>query len=123
MSRIEMSATIQSVLPPIELTNRVVQLAQQRGIKFAQVAENQIDFRRGSQAALRIKGSMFAKSTEYPVVSVLRCDQLNEGSNAIINSLDDLGFGLKIGMTKKYEAAVREFGEIIAALVAKAATE
>ena len=118
-----MSAAIQSVLPPVELTNRVVQLAQQRGIKFAQVAENQIDFRRGSQAALRIKGSMFAKSTEYPVVSVLRCDKLNEGSNAIINSLDDLGFGLKLGMTKKYEAAVREFGEIIAALVAKAATE
>lgn len=118
-----MSAVIQSVVPPIDLTNRVLRLAQQQGIKNVQVAENQIDFRRGSQAALRLKGAMFAKPTDYPVVAVLRCDQLNEGSNAIINSLDDLGFGLKFGMTKKYEAAVREFGEIIAALVAKAATE
>jgi hypothetical protein len=57
------------------------------------------------------------------VVSVLRCDKLNEGSNAIINSLDDLGFGLKIGMTKKYESAVREFGEIIVSLIAEASSK
>ena len=56
-----MAATVQSVLPPFELTNRMMLLAQQRGISCTQVANNQIDFRRGSQAALRIKGALFTK--------------------------------------------------------------
>jgi hypothetical protein len=120
MSRIEMAATVQSVLPPFELTKRIMQLAQQRGISYTQVANNQIDFRRGSQAALRIKGALFTKPAEFPVVTVLRCDPLGEGSIVIINSLDDLGFGLKLGLVKKYEIAVREFGEIIAGLVSQA---
>ena len=120
MSRIETTATVQSVLPPIELTNRIMQLAQQRRISFTQVANNQIDFRRGSQAALRIKGALFTNPSEFPVVAVLRCDPLGEGSNAIINSLDDLGIGLKLGTVKKYEIAVREFAEIIASLVKQA---
>jgi hypothetical protein len=121
MSRIEMAATVQSVLPPFELTNRIMLLAQQRGISYTQVANNQIDFRRGSQAALRIKGALFSKPSEFPVVAVLRCDPLGEGSNAVINSLDDLGIGLKLGTVKKYEIAIREFGEIIASLVTDAA--
>ena len=115
-----MTATVQSVVPPFELTNRVIVLARQHGISYTQVANNQIDFRRGSQAALRIKGALFTKPSDFPVVAVLRCDPLGEGSNAVINSLDDLGIGLKLGTVKKYEIAVREFGEIIAGLVSKA---
>ena len=95
-----MAATVQSVLPPFELTNRMMLLAQQRGISCTQVANNQIDFRRGSQAALRIKGALFTKPSEFPVVAVLRCDPLGEGSNAVINSLDDLGVGIKLGTVK-----------------------
>ena len=98
-----MAATVQSVLPPFELTNRMMLLAQQRGISCTQVANNQIDFRRGSQAALRIKGALFTKPSEFPVVAVLRCDPLGEGSNAVINSLDDLGVGFKLGTVKKYQ--------------------
>ena len=120
MSRIEMAITVQSALPPTELVKRVLQLSQQRGIKFTQVAENQIDVRRGSQAALRIKGGIFSKSSDFPVVTVLRCDPSDNGTNAVINALDDLGFGLKLGMEKKYQTAVREFGEIIANLIAEA---
>ena len=115
-----MTATVQSVVPPFELTNRVIVLAQQHGISYTQVANNQIDFRRGSQAALRIKGALFTKPSDFPVVAVLRCDPLGEGSNAVINSLDDLGIGLKLGTVKKYEIAVREFAEIIASLVKQA---
>ena len=115
-----MAATVQSVLPPFELTNKIILLAQQHGISYTQVANNQIDFRRGSQAALRIKGALFTKPSDFPVVAVLRCDPLGEGSNVVINSLDDLGIGLKLGTVKKYEIAVREFGEIIAGLVAQA---
>jgi hypothetical protein len=120
MSRIEMTGTVQSVLPPLELVNKILQLAQQRGINFTQVAENQIDFRQGSQAAIRLKGAIFSKTSEFPVVAVLRCDPHGSGSIAVINSLDDLGVGLKIGVTKKYETAVREFGEIMAGLVTDA---
>ena len=120
MSRIEMTATVQSVLPPFELTNRIMLLAQRHGISYTQVTNNQIDFRRGSQAALRIKGALFTKPSEFPVVAVMRCDPLGEGSNAVINSLDDFGVGFKIGAVKKYEIAVREFGEIIAGLVSQA---
>jgi len=120
MSRIEMMATVQSVLPPIELVNKILVIANQQGIKLTQVAENQIDFRRGSQASLRIKGALFTKSSDFPVVTVLRCDALGTGSNVVINSLDDLGVGVKLGMTKKYHAAVQEFGAIIAGLVAQA---
>ena len=118
-----MTGTVQSAVPPFELTNRIVLLAQQRGISYVQVADNQIDFRRGSQAALRLKGAMFTKPIEFPVVAVLRCDSLGEGSNVVINSLDDLGVGLKLGTVKKYEIAVREFGEIIAGLVTDAARQ
>ena len=115
-----MAATVQSVLPPFELTNKIILLAQQHGISYTQVANNQIDFRRGSQAALRIKGALFTKPSDFPVVAVLRCDPLGEGSNVVINSLDDLGIGLKLGTVKKYEIAIREFGEIIAGLVVQA---
>ena len=118
-----MTGTVQSVLPPLELVDKILQLAQQRGITFTQVAENQIDFRRGSQAAIRLKGAIFSKTSEFPVVAVLRSDPQGSGSIAVINSLDDLGFGLKIGVTKKYETAVREFGEIIAGLVTDAARQ
>jgi hypothetical protein len=120
MSRIEMTATVQSLVPPIELVDKILLLAKQQGIKFTQVAVNQVDFRRGSQAAIRIKGALLSKSSDFPVVTVMRCDVLGTGSNVIINSLDDLGIGLKLGVTKKYNVAVREFGEIIAALVTQA---
>ena len=118
-----MTGTVQSVLPPLELVNRILQLAQQRGMSYTQVAQNQIDFRRGSQAAIRLKGAIFSKTSEFPVVAVIRCDPQGAGSLAVINSLDDLGFGLKIGITKKYETAVREFGEIMAGLVTDAARQ
>ena len=39
-----MTGTVQSAVPPFELTNRIVLLAQQRGISYVQVANNQIDF-------------------------------------------------------------------------------
>ena len=115
-----MSATVQSVVPPIELVNKILVLATQQGIKFTQVAGNQVDFRRGSQAAFRIKGALFSKSSDFPVVAVLRCDASGTGSNVVINSLDDLGVGTKLGITKKYSAAVQEFGAIIAGLVTQA---
>lgn len=117
MGQIELSATMPSTLKPADLMNRVCSLAVQQGFEVTRVAENQADFRRGSQAALRIKGGIFSKISDFPVVAVIRCDETPTGSNVIIRSLDDLGVGTRFGMTKKYTEAVREFGSLLAQMV------
>jgi len=117
MTQIEFSATMHSSRPPSEVIVRLCQLVGSNGISAIQVAENQADFRRGSQAALRIKGGIFSKISDFPVVAVVRCDETPTGSSVVIRSLDDLGIGLKIGMQKKYSEAVRVFGEMLAQMV------
>ena len=103
--------------PPNEVISRLCRIAESNGITVIQVAENQADFRRGSQVALRLKGGIFSKISDFPVVAVVRCDATPSGSSVVIRSLDDLGFGLKIGMEKKYSEAVRVFGEMLAQMV------
>lgn len=120
MGQIELSATVTSPLKPNELMNRICAMAESRGIKTARVAENQADFRRGSQVALRLKGGILSKTSDFPVVAVVRCDETPEGSSVIIRSLDDLGVGTRLGMTKKYTEAVREMGSMLAQIVDQA---
>lgn len=120
MGQIELSATLTSSMKPVELMNKVCALAGDQGITVARVAENQADFRRGSQVALRIKGGIFSKISDFPVVAVIRCDETPSGSNVVIRSLDDLGVGTRLGMTKKYTEAVREMGSLLAQIVNRA---
>jgi hypothetical protein len=95
----------------------IVARAVTHGIEVVRTAPNQADFRRGSQAALRLKGAMFTRINQFPVVAVIRCDAVPHGSNVVINSLDDFGFGTLIGATKKYSEAVRDFGALLSSIV------
>ncbi|MEY4080855.1 MAG: hypothetical protein RL430_1285 [Actinomycetota bacterium] len=117
MARIELMGTIPSHLGPVDLLNQVVNSARMRGIEVIQTAPNQAEFRRGSQAALRIKGALFTRLDQFPVVAVIRCDQTPTGSNAVINSLDELIVGLRFGMRGKYTEAVRDFGAFLSTLI------
>lgn len=95
----------------------IIARAVTHGIEVVRTAPNQADFRRGSQVALRLKGAMFTSINQFPVVAVIRCDALPHGSNVVINSLDDLGFGAMLGMKKKYSEAVRSFGALLSSIV------
>ena len=117
MAQIELSASFPSVHPTEYTIERLCQLAETEGFKVSRVAPNQADFRRGSQAALRLKGGLIAKIGDFPVVAAVRCDPALSGCTVVIHSLDDLGFGLKFGMRKKYTEAVRTFGETLAGMV------
>jgi hypothetical protein len=120
MGRIEIGGAIPSPRQPVELLDRIVALAVQYGIDVVRTSPNQADFRRGSQAALRLKGAMFTRVDQFPVIAVIRCDSTPTGSNVIINSLDDLQVGVRLGMTKKYTEAVRDFGAVLSGIVNEA---
>lgn len=117
MARIEITGALQSPRQPVELMDLIVARAVTCGIEVVRTAPNQADFRRGSQAALRFKGAAFTSINQFPVVAVIRCDAAPHGSNVVINSLDDLGVGIKLGMTKKYSEAVRDFGALLTNIV------
>lgn len=120
MSRIELIGSLPSPLAPSDLMDRLCHLASLRGIEVHRSAPNQADFRRGSQFALRFKGAIFTKPEQFPVVAAVRCDPAPQGSTAVINSLDDLGFGLRIGMRTKYTESVRIFGALLSSLISEA---
>lgn len=120
MARIELLGSLPSQLSPTDLMDRVCHIAASRGIEVLRSAPNQADFRRGSQLALRFKGAIFTNVEQFPVVAVIRCDPTATGSIAVINSLDDLGFGLRVGMRNKYTEAVRRFGALLSSFVAEA---
>lgn len=117
MGRIEITGAMQSHRQPVELMDMIVARAAQRGVDVVRTAPNQADFRRGSQAALRLKGAMFTRVDQFPVVAVIRCDHAPHGSDVVINSLDDLGVGIRLGFTKKYSEAVRDFGALLSNIV------
>lgn len=105
--------TTQSSLEPNDAIDRIVAAASARGIEVQRTAPNQADFRRGSQAALRIKGAMFTQIEQFPVVAVIRADSSASGTQLVINSLDELIIGAKLGMNKKYTKAVEDFGVLL----------
>lgn len=113
MARIERLTSLQSKLAPVEAIDRLVDAAVTSGIKVDRVAPDQADFRRGSQAALRLKGAMFTKLEEFPVVASVRADATSSGSMLAINALDELVVGPKVGMNKKYTEAVVDFGTLL----------
>lgn len=117
MGQIELSAVVASSTEPRVLITKLCELATTAGVKAVRVSDNQADFRRGSQASLRLKGGLIAKVSDFPVLAVVRADEVSGGSSVFIRSLDDLGFGLRAGMKTKYTEAVRQFGELLASIV------
>ena len=117
MARISFERTAQSALPAPRAIVELNQQAELRGWKVAHVLGNQLDIRRGSQAALRLKGGWLLRIDAFPVVASVRFDSNNSGCTVIINSLDDLGPGMMLGMKQKYVQAVSGFGDEIEAIV------
>lgn len=114
--------TSHSSLEPSIAIDRIVAAAVDRGIHVQRTSQIQADFRRGSQAALRIKGALFTQIEQFPVVAVVRADVSLEGSQLVINSLDEMKIGAKIRMNKKYTAVVEDFGALLLNLAQEVAS-
>ncbi len=79
-------------------------------------APNRIDVRRGSQAALRRKGASFTSIDQFPVVACVQADPVADGTQVSLRCLDDLGVGTRLGMRRRYSAAVEDFADLVLAV-------
>lgn len=106
---ISANQSITTTRPAGDVLGELQQWAQHQGLKAQRVSTNQVDIRRGSNAALRLKGAIFTKPEQFPVVAAISATA-NEGSTSVhINVLDDLGPAIRTGMKKKMQAAVDSF--------------
>jgi len=89
-------------------------------MKVHRASPTQLDIRKGSEAALRLKGAPFTKAEQFPVVAAIECTETESGSLVRINVLDDLGPAIRLGMKKKMEEAVNLLArEIVTEIQAK----
>jgi len=101
--------------PPGEVLGQLQQWAERSGMSVNRVSPTQLDIRKGSEAALRLKGAPFTRAEQFPVVAAVECTTTSSGSLVKVNVLDDLGPAIRLGMKKKMQEAVDLLGrEIIA---------
>lgn len=100
-------------LPPLVATDALCRVAEQQGIRVARVDSQQADLRRGSQAAIRLKGARLVKPPEIPVVAAVRFEPTGQGAFVNIRCVDDLGFGVRLGGIKRMTVGVEEFGDLV----------
>jgi hypothetical protein len=120
MARIEHHEQISTPLPPAEAHARLLNTSAARGAQMAFVTHDYLEGRTGSQAALRLKGGWLAKLEEFPVVAAVQVVPAPTGALVRLTVADDLGFGLKAGMNKKYRQAVEQLARALVGAVAAA---
>jgi len=123
MARIERRQQITTPLSPADARARLLAAFAARNAKMARVADNYLEGRTGSQAALRLKGGWVAKLNDFPVVAAVDFTPTGSGTVVRLTVSDDLGFGLKTGMKKKYDQAVEQFASQLSAALAAPSLE
>ena len=103
---ISSQSTADSGLTPEGLLEALEQWAIGKGMRANRASADQLDIRRGSEAAVRLKGGMLSRVEEFPVVASVKCQVCPTGSKVSIDVLDDLGFGSRVGMKSKMQQAV-----------------
>ena len=76
-------------------------------------SESRLDGRVGSQAALRLKGSLIAGSGDLPMAVRIEGHPDADGAELQITVSDALGFGPMTGMKGKYERAVADLADAL----------
>jgi hypothetical protein len=82
------------------------------GCELGTMREDYVEIRRGSQAKLRFFGGAFVPLKYFPVLGIV---QFIPGAMRITVQ-SDLGFGSMLGMKKKYQMAVEQFANELAAM-------
>jgi hypothetical protein len=120
MARIETRRQVETPLSAAAAKDRLLSVFQARRATVAIVTDDRLEGRTGSQVAIRLKGGLIAKPEEFPVVAAVVLLPGAAGTLVRITVADDLGFGLKTGMTKKYTQAVDGLADALAAGLASA---
>jgi hypothetical protein len=120
MARIETRREVTTPVPAAAARDQLLRVFQARGATMAIVADDRLEGRTGSQVALRLKGGWIAKPEEFPVVAAVLLLPGATGTVVRITVADDLGFGLKAGVTKKYTQAVEGLADALAGGVGSA---
>lgn len=120
MARIERRQQVTTPFSPAEAHSRLLAVFAARSATMAMLRENYLEGRTGSQAAIRLKGGWLAKTEEFPVVAAVDVTPAGSGSLVRLTVADDLGFGVKTGINKKYTKAVEGFAADLAASLAAA---
>jgi hypothetical protein len=85
---------------------------QRNGCRLEAVRGWELEVRRGSQVTMRLLG-ILAHARNFPVVAAVRVSPVEAGAVVDVNLLDDLGFGLKTGATKKFGTAANELADLL----------
>lgn len=118
MARIEHRREITTPLSPVDAHAHLLAAFAARNASMAQVSGNYLEGRTGSQAAIRLKGGWLAKLEDFPVVAAVAIAPAGSGAVVRLTVADDLGFGVKTGMKKKYTQAVEHFAAQLAGSLA-----
>ncbi len=116
MAQVMEQRAVTSELPADTVIRQLVaKLTSRKHATIERVDNNSIEGHLGSKTALRLKGGWIASTADFPVVVAVALQPFNGGSEVSITVADDLGFGLKWGIRKKYERAASEVADALVA--------
>jgi hypothetical protein len=69
----------------------------------------------GSQVLLRLVGGMFIPTSKFPMRATAALTPAGAGTTVTLEVADAMGVGLKAGIKRKYERAVTELADRLAA--------
>jgi len=118
MAQVMEQRAVTSELPADTVIRQLVaKLTSRKHARIERVDNNSIEGHLGSKTAFRLKGGWIASTADFPVVVAVALQSSNGGSDVSITVADDLGFGLKWGIQKKYERAASEVADALVAAV------
>lgn len=90
-----------------EVRAAIVSGLTERGVNVVLVERDYVEFRRGSQAAYRLKGAMLCRPEEMPIVGGCRLAATQDGRTRVdVTVRDEHSFGARMGTNKKFDAAI-----------------
>lgn len=107
MARLEHSDSFTTARSPQDAQQAALNYFASIGAQVGTVSPNYVEASSGSQAAIRVKGGLFAKGADYPMRMSATIEPDGDGSKVSLNLVDTLGFGIKAGLRNGYRA---EFG-------------
>ena len=96
----------QKVIDPVIARKKVVDYLESIEDRVTKNSDLGIEAKRGSQAKMRLVGGIMGSEKIFPIVINVRFEYQEQGYLARISVYDDLGLGLKLGMSNKYRLIV-----------------
>lgn len=106
-----------------ELRASIVSGLRRANVNVVFVERTYIEFRRGSQAAYRLKGAMLCRPDEMPIVGGCQLSETEDGrTRADVTVRDEHSFGARMGTNKKFDAAIAATMQIVVTTASNTAT-